>query len=310
MKTVFMGTPEFSANVLRDLCAAGYTPAAVVTTPDKPAGRGYETKPSAVKRFAVSQGLPVYQPDKLSDPEFLKILKNTEPDIIIVVAYGKLLPETVLTLPKFGCINAHASILPKYRGAAPMQRAIMNCETETGVTVMQMEKGLDTGDIIHVLKTPISDTDTLETVHDRLAVLSGQALIDVLGMLEKGTAVFTAQDPELATYADKIKKEDEIIDFSEDSKKISAKIRALTPFPYAYSTFCGKKIKVTRAETIDSLVSAKPGTVLAVAKDYIEIACGNGALKVYEVFPESKRKMPVRDFINGSKISVGDLFGV
>ena len=308
MKTVFMGTPEFSAVVLKALCDAGFVPSAVVTTPDKPAGRGYGLKESSVKRFATARNIPVLQPERLSDEVFLKDLRNIEPDIIIVVAYGKLLPETILKLPRYGCINAHASVLPKYRGAAPMQRAIMNCETETGVTIMKMEKGLDTGDIIHVLKTPITDSDTLETIHDRLAQLSGKALIEVLGMFADGTAVFTPQNPSLATYAEKIGKEDEAIDFSEDALKIGAKIRALTPFPYAYFVFNGKKIKVTSAEPVESDFTGIPGKVTDVSKNHIDVTCGNGKLRIYEVFPESKRKMPVKDFINGNKISAGDFF--
>ena len=308
MKTVFMGTPEFSAVVLKYLCDAGFVPSAAVTTPDKPAGRGYGLKESSVKRFATDRNIPVLQPERLSDEGFLKDLRNIEPDIIIVVAYGKLLPETILKLPRYGCINAHASVLPKYRGAAPMQRAIMNCETETGVTIMKMEKGLDTGDIIHVLKTPITDSDTLESVHDRLAVLSGKALTEVLDMFSNGTAVFTPQNPSLATYAEKIGKEDEAIDFSEDALKIGAKIRALTPFPYAYFVFNNKKIKVTSAEPVESDFTGIPGKVTDVSKNHIDVTCGNGKLRIYEVFPESKRKMPVKDFINGNKISAGDFF--
>ena len=308
MRTVFMGTPEFSATVLEKLCANGYTPELVVTRADKPAGRGYTLQQSAVKKLAIEKGIDVAQPEKLSDEAFLTKLNDIDPELIIVVAYGRILPETVLNMPKYGCINAHASLLPKYRGAAPMQRAIMDGESETGVTVMKMDKGLDTGDMILTLKTPISDTDDLESIHDRLADMSGDALIEAIKLIESGKAVYTPQDGENATYAEKIRKDDEVLDFSLSAQAVSCKIRALSPFPFAYAKFNGKMLKILSARVIDIDVSQnKAGEVLSVKNGEITVACGSGALAITRVFPESKRKMDARDFINGSKIKPGDM---
>lgn len=308
MKFVFMGTPEFSEIVLKKLCESGNKPVAVVTRADKPAGRGYTLSESPVKKYAKSHGIDVYQPEKLSDPEFITTLTDIAPDIIIVVAYGRILPETVLNLPKYGCINAHASLLPLYRGAAPMQRAIMDGKTETGVTIMKMDKGLDTGDMLLTLKTPITEQDDLETIHDRLAELSGEGLIETLTLLESGKTVSTPQDHSIATYAEKIRREDEIIDFSRSANEISCQIRALSPFPYAFCYFNEKMLKITKAVSVPDIDTKgnQPGEVLFAKKGVIRVACGNGALDITAVFPESKRRMSASDFINGSKIKQGD----
>lgn len=309
MRIVFMGTPDFSATVLKKLCESGNTPIAVVTRADKPAGRGNELRPSAVKKYALEKGLEVLQPEKLSEEGFFSRLSDLAPDIIIVVAYGRILPEAVLNLPKFGCINAHASLLPKYRGAAPMQRAIMNGENETGVTIMKMDKGLDTGDMILTVKTPITDSDNLETIHDRLAEMSGDALLDTMKLIECGEAVFTKQNDSEATYAEKILKNDEIIDLTRSAKAISYQIRALTPFPYAYCKYNGKMLKIIEARAEKSDTSdQKPGEVISVKNGEIKVATGDGVLVVTRVFPESKRRMSALDFVNGSKIKPGDMF--
>ncbi len=308
MKIVFMGTPEFSATVLNALCESGNTPALVVTRADKPAGRGYELKSSPVKKLALEKSIPVSQPERLSDEAFLTTLKELSPDIIIVVAYGRILPEAVLKLPRYGCINAHASLLPKYRGAAPMQRAIMDGESETGVTIMKMDKGLDTGDMMLTLKTPISDTDTLESIHDRLAILSGEGILDVLSQLNSGCATLTPQDNTMATYAEKILKSDEKLDFSLDARLVSCKIRALTPFPYGYCFYNDKMLKIIEARAECGEINGKQaGEVLSIKNGEIKVACGKDILVISRVFPESKRKMSALDFINGSKIKVGDI---
>lgn len=309
MRIVFMGTPDFSATVLKALCESGNKPLSVVTRADKPAGRGYALMQSAVKKYAIEQGIEVLQPEKLSEPTFFERLTELNPEIIVVVAYGRILPESVLKLPKYGCINAHASLLPEYRGAAPMQRAIMDGKSETGVTIMQMDKGLDTGDMILTLKTPISDTDNLETVHDRLAILSGEGVLKAISLIEKGEATFTKQDGEKATYAEKILKNDEKIDFSRTAKELSCQIRALTPFPFAYCKYNGKSLKITKAEVVFDVDTTGKihGEVISAKKDGITVATGKGALRITEVFPESKRKMSASDFINGSKIKAGDV---
>lgn len=313
MRIVFMGTPEFSEIILRALCESGNTPAAVVTRADKPAGRGKNLSSSPVKKYALSQNIEVLQPEKLSDPVFSDRLIALSPDIIIVVAYGRILPEYVLSLPKYGCINAHASLLPEYRGAAPMQRAIMDGKTETGVTIMKMDKGLDTGDMILSLKTPISNTDTLESIHDRLAELSVEGLKEALRLIESGKAVFTCQNGENATYAEKIRREDEIINFSLPANEISCRIRALTPFPYAFCTFNSKTLKITKAAVINEIPKTEkeyaPGEVITAKHGVITVACGNAsALEITEVFPENKRRMSAADFINGARVKPGDIF--
>lgn len=309
MRTVFMGTPDFSRTVLKALCESGNAPVAVVTRADKPAGRGYTLMQSAVKKYASEQGIEVMQPEKLSDPVFFERLTELKPELIIVVAYGRILPESVLSLPKYGCINAHASLLPKYRGAAPMQRAIMDGCDETGVTVMKMDKGLDTGDMLLTLKTPISDTDTLETIHDRLAEMSGEGILKAITLLESGEASFTPQNGDDATYAEKIRKNDEMIDFSRTASELSCQIRALTPFPFAYCRYNGKSLKITEATALPELDTEGKafGEVISAKKDGITVATGRGALKITGVFPESKRKMSAADFINGSKIREGEI---
>lgn len=309
MRIVFMGTPDFSLTVLKALCESGNTPVMAVTRADKPAGRGYALMQSPVKKYALEKGIEVLQPEKLSDPDFLSRLTEIQPDIIVVVAYGRILPESVLKLPKFGCINAHASLLPEYRGAAPMQRAIMDGKSETGVTIMKMDKGLDTGDMILVLKAPISETDTLETVHDRLAELSGEGILKAISLLEKEEAVFTPQDGNKATYAEKILKADEKLDFSRGAREISCQIRALTPFPHVYTAYNGKTLKIIKAEALcDFDTEGKAfGEVVSAKKDGITVACGSGAIRITEVQPEGKRKMTASDFINGSKIKAGDV---
>lgn len=305
-----MGTPDFSRTVLKALCESGNAPLAVVTRADKPAGRGYTLMQSAVKKYAVEQGIEVLQPERLSDPVFFERLTELNPELIIVVAYGRILPQSVLSLSKYGCINAHASLLPRYRGAAPMQRAIMDGCAETGVTVMKMDAGLDTGDMLLTVKTPISDTDTLETVHDRLAEMSGEGILKAISLLEGGNAEFTAQNGENATYAEKIRKSDEMIDFSRTARELSCQIRALTPFPFAYCRYNGRSLKITEAEALPDFDTEGRacGEVISAKKDGITVAVGKGALKITGVFPESKRKMSAADFINGSKIKAGDRF--
>ena len=308
MRIVFMGTPDFSATVLKRLLESDNEVLAVVTRADKPAGRGNELRPSAVKKLALENGLEVLQPEKLSDEGFITRMKELNADIAVVVAYGKILPESILNMPKFGCINAHASLLPKYRGAAPMQRAIMNCEPETGVTIMKMDKGLDTDDMILVSKTPITESDNLESIHDRLADMSGDAIVDALKLIESGNAVYVKQNDADATYAEKILKNDEIIDLNRSAEEISAQIRALDPFPNAYCKFNGKILKILSATADMSDDSdKKPGEVLSVKNGQIRVKTGMGTLVITRVFPESKRRMNALDFINGSKIKPGDM---
>lgn len=308
MKIMFMGTPDFAATVLELMCSGGRTPVCCVTQKDKPAGRGYKLMPSAVKTYALGADIPILQPDRLSDPEFAAELELYAPDVIVVAAYGKLLPRSVLEYPRYGCLNVHGSLLPKYRGAAPMQRAIMDGCDVTGVTIMRMAEGLDTGDMLLKLETPITESDNLETVHDRLARLGAEGMLKALSMLESGDAVYEKQDDTLASYAAKITNRDAAIDFSDTAKALSARIRGLSPFPCAYCRNGETLLKLTDARALDERApNAACGEVTSLEGGVIDVACGEGTLRILGVFPENRRRMRSADYINGGKIKKGDL---
>lgn len=303
-----MGTPELAATVLRLMCLGGRTPVCCVTQKDKPAGRGYKLMPSAVKRYATEAGIPVLQPSKLSEPEFADALEQYAPDVIVVAAYGKLLPRSVLEYPRFGCLNVHGSLLPKYRGAAPIQRAIMDGCDRTGVTIMRMAEGLDTGDMLLKLETPITESDNLETVHDRLAELGAEGILKALELCESGNAVYEKQDDALASYAAKITNLDAVLDFTRSAKELSAQIRGLSPFPCAYCRNGETLLKLTDARAVDERQpNAECGEVTSVNGGVIEVACGSGTLRILGVFPENRRRMSAADYINGGKLKKGDM---
>ena len=312
MRILFMGTPEYALFALKALVAAGEQIVGVVTQPDKPKGRGYELCPPPVKVYAMEQGLPVYQPPTLKNGAFDEELKALAPDLIVVVAYGKILPQTVLDFPKFGCINVHGSILPEYRGAAPMQRAIIDGKTETGVTTMQMAAGLDTGDMLVKVKVPIGENDNFEDIHDRLGVAGAEALTETLARLRAGTLTAIPQDDTLATYAAKIEKADCLLDFSKDARTLHNLIRGLSPFPLAFTcTPDGKMLKVPESRVGEKKApdGAASGTVLAL-DNTITVACGNGTtLEILRVLPEGKGRMSAADYIRGRRLSVGDMLG-
>ena len=308
MKIMFMGTPEIAATCLKRLIDDEKEICAVVTREDKPRGRGNVMTPTPVKSLALEYGIPVYTPKTLRDGEFLSLLSDINPDIIAVVAYGKILPPEVINYTRYGCINAHVSLLPKYRGAAPMQRAIMEGESETGVTIMYMDEGLDTGDIICAESFPITDEDTFETVHDRSAVVGARLLSKVVDDIEMGTATRTKQDATLATYAKKVEKEDAKIDFNLDAKTVSQRIRGVTPIPGAFAYHDGKMLKIFRVSVSEG--SGTPGEVLEVngsGEGAVLVACKTGALLIKGVIPEGKGKMSAGDFVRGRKIKVGDI---
>ena len=304
-----MGTPDFAKVCLSAIVDAGYDVVGVVTQPDKPKGRSYKLTPPPVKVFAEEKGLRVYQPETLKGEAFKDTLEELAPDIIIVAAYGKILPPYIIDYPKYGCINAHGSILPKYRGAAPIQRALMDGEKETGITVMYMDVGLDTGDMILKKTTPITEEDNFETLHDRLAEIGGRTLVKAMKALEEGTAVREKQDDSLANYAEKITKDDCIIDFSLDREKLLCRIRGLSPFPLAVTkTPDGRLLKIVSAEAAGGASEAKPGTVCALQKDGFEVAVGGGKkIEVTAVVPEGKGKMSAGDFVRGRRIELGDV---
>lgn len=309
MKVLFMGTPDFAKVCLEAIVDAGHEVVGVVTQPDKPKGRSYKLTPPPVKVYSEEKGLCVYQPETLRDEAFLPTLNELCPDIIIVAAYGKILPKYIIDFPKYGCINAHGSILPRYRGAAPIQRAIMDGEKETGITVMYMDVGLDTGDMILKETTPITEEDNFETMHDRLAEMGGRCLVQAMKQLSEGTALREKQDDSLANYAEKITKDDCIISFADDRDKLLCRIRGLSPFPLAVTkTPDGRLLKIVSAEAAGGASEAKPGTVCALQKDGFEVVVGGGKkIKITAVVPEGKGRMSAGDFVRGRRIDLGDV---
>ena len=307
MKILFMGTPEFAKECLRAIYESGEDIVGVVTTPDKPKGRGMVLTPSDVKKYALEVGLQVYQPTTLKDGAFLDTLKELEPELIIVVAYGKILPQYVLDFPKHGCINAHASILPKYRGAAPIQRAIIDGDGETGVSIMKMDLGLDTGDVMLVEKVDILEDDNFEAVHDKLIVAGSCGLLKAIELFKAGNEAFTKQG-EGFTYAEKITKADCLIDFSKTVKEVHDRIRGLSPIPVAYTRDSnGKILKVTRAHRSTKSFSGGVGEVVSLDGG-ICVKCQDGVIVFDEIIPEGKGKMSASAYINGRKVTVGEIF--
>ena len=306
MRILFMGTPEFAMCNLEAIYNSGNEIVGVVTTPDKPKGRGMVLTPSPVKSFALEKGLPVFQPETLKNEAFLPTLKELDPELIIVVAYGKILPSYVLDYPKYACINAHASILPKYRGAAPIQRAIMDGEKETGVSIMKMDVGLDTGDVILAKKVDILENDNFESVHDKLILAGSNGLLKAIELFASNKATFTPQG-DAFTYAEKITKADCLIDFSKSATEVHNQIRGLSPIPVAFTkTPDGKILKVTKSHVASDVAAGKVGEVLSLNGEIV-VACKQGAVALDEVVPEGKGKMSASAFINGRKISVGDI---
>lgn len=310
MKILFMGTPDFAVPSLRALVESGEEIVGVITQPDKPKGRGYELQPPPVKVYAEQTGLSVYQPTTLKGEEFASFLSELAPELIVVVAFGKILPRNVLDYPTHGCINVHGSLLPQYRGAAPMQRAIIDGCTVTGITTMRMADGIDTGDMLLKNEIEISDEDNFETIHDRLATLGADTLLQTIAALKDGTLLAVPQDDALATHAAKIEKSDCLLPFSDTVRALHCRIRGLSPIPVAFThTPDGKLLKVLAARP-SSLIRPEgtaPGTVIALDDGMIHVACGDGVLALTRVVPEGKRPMDAADFIRGRKISVGDL---
>ncbi|MBE6603889.1 MAG: methionyl-tRNA formyltransferase [Ruminococcaceae bacterium] len=307
MRVLFMGTPDFALFTLKALVTAGEEIVGVVTQPDKPRGRGYELQPPPVKVYATEQGIPVYQPATLKNGAFDAELAALAPDVIVVVAYGKILPPSVLNYPRYGCVNVHGSLLPRYRGAAPMQRAIMEGNAETGVTTMLMNEGLDTGDMLLTARVPIRENDNFEDIHDKLGEAGAVLLIETLQALEAGTVTPKAQAHECATYAAKIEKADCLIDFTKNAHTVHNTIRGLSPIPLAFThTPDGKLLKVIGArvgKTVGAL--AAPGTVLSLEGE-IEVACGEGSVFLTRVLPEGKGRMSAADYIRGRRLSIND----
>ena len=299
MRIVFMGTPDFAVQSLDALVQAGHIVAAVITQPDRPKGRGNKLAFSEVKTRALKLGLLVYQPTNVKDAAFLELLKSFEADVIVVVAYGRILPQEILDLPKYGCINVHGSLLPAYRGAAPIQRAVLDGCRESGVTIMQMDAGMDTGDILMQGSVPIGEEDTSGTMFEKLAVLGGELLVKTLDALAEGTLEPRKQAEEQATYAARILKEDEAIDWNKPAHEIFCQIRGLAPAPGAYTMWNGGRLKIWKSRIQERESGKMPGTVVAVGKDSFTVQTGQGCLEILELQPAGKKSMTARDFGNG-----------
>ncbi len=299
MRVVFMGTPDFSVPALERI-ATEHEVVAVVTQKDKPKGRGMSVSYTPVKESALKLNIPIYQPDKVKEESFVEELRELNPDVIVVIAFGQILSNDILTLPKYGCINVHASLLPKYRGAAPIQWAVIDGEEKSGVCTMKMDEGLDTGDIIDVDEITLDPKETGGSLFDKLAKLGGELILKTLQNLEFGKATFIKQDDSKSTYAKKMTKELGHIDFTKDAESIERLIRGLNPWPSAFTYLDGKVMKIWDADVVDA--GGVPGTVISEDKDSFVIATGSKALKVSELQLEGKKRMKASDFLNGRSI--------
>ena len=309
MRIVFMGTPDFAVGSLQALCESGkHEILAVVTQPDRPKGRGNKLLQTPVKEYALEQGLTVYQPQKVKTPEFVELLHELQPELIVVAAFGQFLSKEILELPKYGCINVHASLLPKYRGAAPIQYAIIKGEKESGVTIMQMDIGMDTGAMLDKVVVPIAENTTMGELHDALREQGAALLLQVIDKIAAGTAVAEPQDDAQATYATLLDRSMEHIDWSKTAQEVHNLIRGFNPAPSTFTKLPnGKSLKIWGSKMTDKNSAAAAGTVIETGKHSFFVACGEGVLEITEVQPESKKRMPAQVFLNGRGVQEGDL---
>lgn len=311
MRVVFMGTPDFAVGTLQELIAAGHQVAAVVTQPDKPKGRGKTMLPTPVKEEALKHEIPVYQPRRMREPEFLEILKKLEPEVIVVAAFGQIITKEILELPKYGCINVHASLLPAYRGAAPIQWAVINGEKESGVTIMQMDEGLDTGDMLDKVIVPLDREETGGSLFDKLSQAGARLCVKVLQDLEEGKVCPVKQPKESTTaYASMIDKKMGEIDWKAPAQKIEQLIRGLNPWPSAYTRIHGKTLKLWKAWAQEGKdQEGGPGQILQIGKDGFSVLTGDGILHIQEVQLEGKKRMDAAAFLRGYALEVGECLG-
>lgn len=309
MKIVYMGTPDFAVAPLEALIQAGHEVTAVVTQPDKQKGRGKEVQMTPVKECALKYGIPVFQPVKIKEPEAVGQLAEYSADIFVVAAFGQILTEEILNMPRLGCVNIHASLLPKYRGAAPIQRVILEGEKETGVTIMKMAKGIDTGDMYLKKVVPIDEKETGESLHDKLMAAGAELIVEALPRIERGELIPEKQDDALSTHAEKLSKSMGLIDWSNQAVMIERWVRGLNSWPSAYTFFNGKTLKIWEADVISSSADAQPGTVIKVEKDSFDVATGEGLLRIKQLQLEGKKRMSVKDFLLGYPLKEGMTLG-
>ena len=307
MKIVFMGTPDFAAGALEALIEAGHDITAVYTQPDKPKGRGKEVQMTPVKEVALSHHIPVYQPVRIKNQEEVEILKQIPADIFVVAAFGQILSQEILDIPKYGCVNIHASLLPKYRGAAPIQWAVIDGEEKTGITIMQMNAGCDTGDILYTKEYVLAPKETGASLFDKLMVLGAEAIVEALPLIEAGKLTPIPQNDAESTHAAKLTKELGKLDFHQSAIVLERLIRGLNSWPSAYTTFRGKQLKIWDAEVVEA--SGEPGKIVALDRDSFTIATKEGGLRILSLQIEGKKRMDTKDFLLGYPVSVGELLG-
>ena len=309
LRIIFAGTPDFAAKHLSALINSEHEVIAAYSQPDRPAGRGKKLKPSDVKQLAVSHDIPVFQPMSLRNEEAQQALAALNADLMVVVAYGLILPQIVLDTPRLGCINVHGSLLPRWRGAAPIQRAIWAGDAETGVTIMQMDLGLDTGAMLHKVTCPITDDETSASLYDKLAALGPQGLLETLAHISNSTAVAEVQDDELSNYASKLSKEEANIDWTQSAVEIERQVRAFNPWPVSYTQIAEQNVKIWQTSVSEATTDAQPGTVIGATKHGIQVATGNGVLTLLNMQLAGKKAMPVQDILNARKewFTVGQL---
>lgn len=302
LKIIFAGTPEFAASSLQALLDSEHDVLAVYTQPDRPAGRGRKLTASPVKALAQAHDLPVLQPVSLRDDAAQQTLADFQADVLVVVAYGLILPEPVLAAPRLGCVNVHASLLPRWRGAAPIQRAILSGDEQTGVTIMQMDAGLDTGDMLRKVTCPIVDTETAQSLHDKLAALGAGALCDTLGMLAAGMAVPEKQNDADSTYAEKLQKSEAEIDWTQSAQVLSRTVRAFNPWPVAFTRFGDKNLRIWFAQALNTKTDKTPGSVLAESREGIDVATGDGVLRVLQLQLPGGKALDAGQFLNAHSL--------
>lgn len=311
MKIIFMGTPDYAAEALEALIKAGHEVTAVVTQPDRAKGRSGQVQCTPVKECAVRHGIAVLQPVKIKTPEAIEELKKYEADVYVVAAFGQILSKEILELPQFGCVNIHASLLPKYRGAAPINQCIIDGEKETGITIMHMDAGIDTGDILAQKKVIIEDKETAETLFDKLSQAGAELIVEALPKIERGEITPIKQDESLVSYVKMMDKSKGRIDWSADAVSIERLVRGLNPWPSAYTSCQGKTVKIWRSDAVETAgeCTEQPGTIVLVRKDFFDVACGAGNLRIYELQMEGKKRMDTKSFLLGNPWKEGMILG-